>query len=83
MKLTIKFIDSMFKYGIYGKNKNNSISYFYSERESAEKAIAEAEEFYLSYVNDYLSISVMAEDYNMTETQVEQLINLGRYINNN
>lgn len=83
MKLEIKFIDSTFKYGVFQYKKNNSIARYYSTRDEAQEAINEAQNFYLSYVNDYLSISRMSEDYSISELKAEQLINLGRLINNN
>ena len=83
MTLEIKFIDSTFKYGVFQYKKNNSIARYYSTRDEAQEAINEAQNFYLSYVNDYLSISRMSEDYNISELKAEQLINLGRLINNN
>jgi hypothetical protein len=36
--------------------------------------------FYLEYVNDYLTVVKMAEDYNMYEYQVRELINIGRML---
>jgi hypothetical protein len=36
--------------------------------------------FYLTWVNDYLTISKMAEDYNLHEYQVIELINIGRML---
>lgn len=83
MTLEIRFIDSMFKYGVFEPKSKNSIARYFRDRCEAEEAIKRAEDFYLSYVNDYLAISRMAEDYNLSEIQTEQLINLGRCINNN
>lgn len=36
--------------------------------------------FYLTWVNDYLTISKMAEDYNLHDYQVIELINIGRML---
>jgi hypothetical protein len=36
--------------------------------------------FYITWVNDYLTISKMAEDYNLFEYQVTELINIGRML---
>ena len=83
MKLEIKFIDSNYKYGVFQYKQNNSIAKYYNTREEAQEAINKAQSFYLCYVNDYLSISRMSEDYNISELKAEQLINLGRLINNN
>ena len=83
MKLEIKFIDSTFKYGVFKYKQNNSIAKYYSTRDEAQEAINKAQNFYLSYVNDYLSISRMSEDYNISELKAEQLIDIGKLINNN
>lgn len=40
------------------------------------------EEFYLDYVNNYLTYAQMAEDYNMSVNDVSQLVDIGRVINN-
>jgi len=37
-----------------------------------------AEDFYLEYWNNYLTISLIAEHYEITDELAEELINLGR-----
>jgi len=39
-------------------------------------------ELYLSYVNDFLTVSCFAEYYCMTEEKAHRIINAGRYLNN-
>ena len=80
MKLTIKFIDSSLKYGVYHNKKN--IAILFDSREDAIKWSSKAEEFYIKYINDYLTIDRIAEDYNISNTLAENIINIGKYINN-
>jgi hypothetical protein len=40
------------------------------------------ENFYLDYVNNFLTISKMASYYGISEKLCEELINIGRKINN-
>jgi len=40
------------------------------------------EEFYLEWINDFLSIQGMARYYNMKPSGVEKRINIGRKIHN-
>ena len=53
-----------------------------------EKMVKEPENFttnlnelYLSYFNDFISVSAYAEYYGMSETTAHQIINLGRAVN--
>jgi hypothetical protein len=42
----------------------------------------ELEKFYLSFVNDYLTVKKMAEDYGITDEECSILINIGRKYHN-
>jgi len=41
-----------------------------------------AEDFYLEYFNNYLTISLIAEHYEISDELASELVNLGRKINN-
>ena len=41
------------------------------------------EQIYLEYVNNYLTVGKMAEDYKMDKLDLNYLIELGRLINRN
>ena len=41
------------------------------------------ESIYLDFVNNYLTVKVMAEHYNMTEGKLRKMINKGKIVNLN
>ena len=43
----------------------------------------EAEQMYLEWFNNYLSTGKFAEDYNLSMTEVENILDRGREIHNN
>lgn len=60
------------------------------DKEEVKENIVYAELFYLDYVNNYLSVDAMIEDYYMTDTELKtanelanQSIKVGRLVNNN
>jgi hypothetical protein len=40
----------------------------------------DAKTFYLDYLNNYLTISRIAEDYNINYIRASRLLNLGRHL---
>ena len=70
------------------KLENNALSnaitnIFKANEEEVNDSIEYAELFYLDYVNNYLSVDRMCEDYYITIELTNQLIRVGRMINNN
>ena len=60
------------------------------DKEEVRENIEYTELFYLDYVNNYLSVDAMIEDYYITDTYLKtaselanQFIKVGRLINNN
>lgn len=60
------------------------------DKEEVKDNIEYAELFYLDYVNNYLSVDAMIEDYYITDTDLKtaseltnQFIKVGRLVNNN
>tara|TARA_R100000655_G_scaffold1110_1_gene4415 strand:+ start:2519 stop:2656 length:138 start_codon:yes stop_codon:yes gene_type:complete len=43
----------------------------------------ELEKMYLDYVNNFLTVTRFAEYYGISETEANEIINLGRIINQN
>ena len=56
---------------------------FKAKEDEANDSIEYAELFYLDYVNNYLSVDRMCEDYYISIELSNQLIRVGRMINNN
>ena len=59
------------------------INIFKAKEDEANDSIEYAELFYLDYVNNYLSVDRMCEDYYISIELSNQLIRVGRMINNN
>ena len=56
---------------------------FKANEEGVNDSIEYAELFYLDYVNNYLCVDRMYEDYYISIELTNQLIRVGRMINNN
>ncbi len=59
------------------------INIFKAKEDEANDSIEYTELFYLDYVNNYLSVDRMCEDYYISIELSNQLIRVGRMINNN
>lgn len=53
-----------------------------SEKRKGKKMIDTLIKIYLDYVNNYLTIERMAEDYGTSESQMQYMISMGKYYHN-
>ena len=58
-------------------NQSNNILPFMPDHIAIKQSLIE---FYLDWINNYLTIDKMASDYNLTNEQCNTLINIGRTI---
>lgn len=52
------------------------------KRKGNKKMIDTLIKIYLDYVNNYLTIERMAEDYGTSESQMQYMISMGKYYHN-
>lgn len=52
------------------------------EKRKGKKMIDTLIKIYLDYVNNYLTIERMAEDYGTSESQMQYMISMGKYYHN-